>query len=220
MTYFSYFKAECLVLFRRKQNLVNALLFFALVIVLFPLGVDPSKAFLAPAAGGIIWCAAALATVISLESMFKEDYADGSLEQLLVSGLSISWLVLLKVLVHWLGMIIPLLLLTPIFSEMLFLPDGVLGVLMTTLLLGTPGLFLIGSIGASLTVSLRQGALLMLLLILPFYFPIIIFSTSAIQAVASGLPYSGLLAIIGAISLLALVMSPLMTPICLKASVR
>lgn len=220
MTYFAYFKTECLALFRRKQNLLNALLFFVLVIVLFPLGVDPSASFLSPAAAGIIWCAAALATLVSLEGMFKEDYADGSLEQLLVSGLSMPWLVLLKVLAHWLGMIMPLLIMTPLFSQMLFLPDGSLSVLIATLLLGTPGLFLIGSIGAALTVSLRQGALLMLLLILPFYFPIIIFSTSAVQAVQFGLTYSGLLAILAAISLLALVVSPLMASICLKASVH
>jgi heme exporter protein B len=220
VTYFSFFKAECLALFYTKQRVVNALLFFVMVVVLFPLGIDPSAAFLSPVAGGIIWCAAALSVVISVESMYKESYLDGTLTQLIVSGLSLPWLILIKVGVYWGAMMLPLLLLTPVFAQMLFLPSDSLFMLLATLLLGTPGLFLIGSIGAALTVSLRQGAMLMVLLILPFYFPIIIFSTAAIKAMQLGLPYGGLLALLGAISLLALVVSPVMTSLCIKASVR
>ncbi|REG82961.1 heme exporter protein CcmB [Marinomonas pollencensis] len=220
MTYLSYFKAECLALFRTKQRVVNALLFFVMVVVLFPLGIDPSADFLSPAAGGIIWCAVALSVIVSLESMFKENYVDGVLTQLILSGLSLPWLMLIKVGVYWGAMVLPLLILTPIFSEMLFLPSDSLWVLISTLLLGSPGLFLIGSIGAALTVSLKQGAMLMVLLILPFYFPIIIFSSAAIKAVQLGMPYGGLLALIAAISLLALVVSPVMTSLCIKASVR
>jgi len=220
VTYFSFFKAECLALFYTKQRVVNALLFFVMVVVLFPLGIDPSAEFLSPVAGGIIWCAAALSVVISVESMYKESYLDGTLTQLIVSGLSLPWLILIKVGVYWGGMMLPLLLLTPVFAQMLFLPSDSLFMLLATLLLGTPGLFLIGSIGAALTVSLRQGAMLMVLLILPFYFPIIIFSTAAIKAMQLGLPYGGLLALLGAISLLALVVSPVMTSLCIKASVR
>lgn len=220
MTYLSFFKAECLTLFRSKQRVVNALLFFVLVVVLFPLGIDPSADFLAPAAGGIIWCAAALSVVVSIESLYKESYADGTLTQQVVSGLSLPWLILIKVGVYWLAMMLPLLLLTPVFAQMLFLPSDSLLVLLATLLIGTPGLFLIGSIGAALTVSLKQGAMLMVLLILPFYFPIIIFSTAAIKAIQFGLPYGGLLALLAAISLLALVVAPVMTSLCIKASVR
>ncbi|MGB3385152.1 MAG: heme exporter protein CcmB [Marinomonas sp.] len=220
MTYFSFFKAECLALFYTKQRVVNALLFFVMVVVLFPLGIDPSAEFLSPVAGGIIWCAAALSVVISVESMYKESYLDGTLTQLIVSGLSLPWLILIKVGVYWGAMMLPLLLLTPVFAQMLFLPSDSLFMLLATLLLGTPGLFLIGSIGAALTVSLRQGAMLMVLLILPFYFPIIIFSTAAIKAMQLGLPYGGMLALLGAISLLALVVSPVMTSLCIKASVR
>lgn len=220
MTYLSFFKAECLTLFRSKQRVVNALLFFVLVVVLFPLGIDPSADFLAPAAGGIIWCAAALSVVVSIESLYKESYADGTLTQQVVSGLSLPWLILIKVGVYWLAMMLPLLLLTPVFAQMLFLPSDSLLVLLATLLIGTPGLFLIGSIGAALTVSLKQGAMLMVLLILPFYFPIIIFSTAALKAIQFGLPYGGLLALLAAISLLALVVAPVMTSLCIKASVR
>ncbi|MBJ7536773.1 heme exporter protein CcmB [Marinomonas transparens] len=220
MTYFSYFKAEFLVLLRRKQDVINALLFFITVIVLFPLGVSPSPIFLAPAAGGIIWCALVLAILMAIESMFKEDYNDGSLEQLVVSGLSLPLLVLLKILVLWSVIVIPLLLMLPLLSAMLYLPEGSFWVLVATLLVGSPSLFLIGAIGSALTVSLKQGAMLMLLVILPFYLPVVVFATGAIKAAQEGLPYSGLLAMLLAISLLSLVLSPVMTAISVKASVN
>lgn len=220
MTYFSFFKAEYIALLRNKQSILNALLFFVIIVVLFPLGIDPSKPFLSVSAGGIIWCAASLSIVIALESMFKQAYQDGTTEQWWVSGLSVPYLMVIKVLVHWLVFMVPLFILTPLLAQMLFLPTSSIGLVLLTLLLGTPGLFLIGAIVAALTVSVKQSAMLMVLLILPFYFPIIIFSTSAISALQSGLPYAAELALLGAISLLALVVSPIMTTICLKASVR
>lgn len=219
MTYTSFFKAELLTLFRRKQDTINALVFFLMVVTLFPLGVSPSAEFLAPAAGGIIWCAASLAILMSVESMFKEDFNDGSLEQLLVNGLSLPLLIVLKIIAHWLLVIIPLLCMTPIFSQMLFLPDQAFWVLISTLLLGSPALFLIGTIGSALTVSLRHGAVLMLLIILPFYLPVIIFSTGAISAVSAEMAFDGQMAILAAISLVALAVSPIMSAISIKASV-
>lgn len=220
MTYTSFFKSECLVLWRRKYDIFNALLFFIIVVVLFPLGVNASPEFLAPAAGGIIWCAAVLAILMSIESMFKEDCSDGSLEQLVVSGLSLPLLVLIKISLQWIAVIFPLLFMMPLLSEMLYLSGGVFWVLVATLIIGTPSLFLIGAIGSALTVSIKQGGVLLMLLILPFYLPVIIFATSAIQNAQSGLPYSGLLALLLAISLLFLVVSPFMTAISVKASVN
>ncbi|EAQ66197.1 putative heme exporter protein B [Marinomonas sp. MED121] len=220
MTYSSFFYSEILAVFRRKQDVVNALVFFLLVITLFPLGVSPSKEFLQPAAGGIIWCAVALAVLMSVEGMFKEDFNDGSLEQLVVSGLYLPILVLLKLLVQWVSVIIPLLVLTPILSQMLFINWEILWVLVLTLLIGSPALFLIGTIGAALTVSLRRGAVLMLLIILPFYLPVIIFSTGAIAAAQVGQPYNGQLAILAAISLITLTLSPIMAAVSIKASVN
>jgi heme exporter protein B len=220
MTYTSFFKSECLVLWRRKYDIFNALLFFIMVVVLFPLGVNASPEFLAPAAGGIIWCAAVLAILMSIESMFKEDYSDGSLEQLVVSGLSLPLLVLIKISLQWVAVIFPLLFMMPLLSEMLYLSGGVFWVLVVTLIIATPSLFLIGAIGSALTVSIKQGGVLLMLLILPFYLPVIIFATSAIQTAQSGLPYSGLLALLLAISLLFLVVSPFMTAISVKASVN
>lgn len=220
MNYQSFFKAEWLSLLRRKQDTLNALLFFVMVITLFPLGVDPSAEFLAPAAGGIIWCATALSVLMSVEGMFKEDYNDGSLEQWLCSGLSMTLLVGLKILAQWLMVVVPLLVVLPLLSQMLFLPWESLSVVMLSVLLGTPGLFLIGAIGAALTVSLRRGAVLMLLLILPLYIPVIIFATGAIRASQLGMAYSGQLSILAAISMIALALSPVMTAISIKASVH
>ncbi|NVK73715.1 MAG: heme exporter protein CcmB [Oceanospirillaceae bacterium] len=211
--------AESLGLWRRKQSIFNTLLFFIIVVVLFPLGVNASPEFLSPAAAGIIWCAALLAILLAIGSIFKEDYQDGSLEQLVVSGLSLPLLMILKVIVHWLAVVLPLLILMPLLSEMLYLPDSVFWVLMMTFVLGTPGLFFIGVIGAALTISVKQGAVLVMLLILPLYLPVVIFSTLAVSAAQSGLPYSGLLSMLLAMSLLSLVISPFMTSIAVKASV-
>ncbi|RDL43628.1 heme exporter protein CcmB [Marinomonas piezotolerans] len=220
MNYRSFLKSEWLTLVRRKQDTINALLFFVMVILLFPLGVDPSKAFLEPASGGIVWCAVALSILMAVESMYKEDFNDGSLEQWLTSGLSLPYLVFLKVFVQWLVVIVPLLLVLPLLANMLFFPIEQLMVMISTLLLGTPALFFIGAIGSALTVSLRRGAVLMLLLILPLYIPVIIFATGAIRAAQSGMSYSGQLAILAAISLTALVLSPLMAALSIKASMN
>ncbi|MDE8603723.1 heme exporter protein CcmB [Marinomonas sp. RSW2] len=220
MTYTSFLRSELLVLWRRKQDVVNAVLFFILVVALFPIGVNSSPEFLSPASGGIIWCAAVLAILMSIEGAFKDDYLDGSLEQLVVSGLSLPLLMLLKVVALWASVVIPLLLVMPLLSEMLSLPSAAFWVLIMTLLVGTPCLFFIGIIGSALTASLKQSAMLVMLLILPFYFPVIIFATSAVHAAQVGLPYSGLLAILLAMSLLSLVVSPFMTAIAIKASVN
>lgn len=220
MNYRSFFKSEWLSLLRRKQDTLNALLFFVMVITLFPLGVDPSSEFLAPAAGGIIWCATALAVLMAVEGIYKEDYNDGSLEQWLASGLSVALLVFLKVFAQWLMVIVPLLVVLPLLAQMLFLPFSALAVVMITLVLGTPALFFIGAIGAALTVSLRRGAVLMLLLILPLYIPVIIFATGAIRAAQLEMAFTGQLAILAAISLVSLALSPVMAAISIKASVN
>lgn len=141
MTYSSFLVSEFLVLWRRKQDVFNALLFFVIVVVLFPIGINSSPEFLAPAAAGIVWCATVLAILMAVEGMFKEDYHDGSLEQLVVSGLSLPLLILLKIVAQWLTVVLPLLLMMPLLSEMLYLPSSGFWVLTMTLLVGTPSLF-------------------------------------------------------------------------------
>lgn len=193
---------------RRKGDLLNPLVFFALVVVLFPLGVSPTEEILAPVAPGILWVAALLAVLMSLDALFRPDLQDGSLEQLLVSGYSVAPLTLAKVLMHWLLSCLPLVLLAPLLGVMLYLPWQAQGVLMLSLLLGTLALSLVGAIGAALTTGVGKSGVLMTLLVLPFYMPVLIFGTGAMQAAISGHSALAHLALLGALALLALVLAP------------
>lgn len=220
MTYLSFVKYECLLVVRSKQQVANALLFFIMVSLLFPLGVSAEASFLAPAAAGILWCGALLAILMVVDGLFKDDFQDGSLEQLAVSGLSLAWLVLLKVMVRWLATMVPMLVITPLLAYLLFLPSDSLMVLMLSLVCGTPSLFLIGAIGAALTVTLRQSAMLMVLLIVPFYIPVLVYATGAVKAQQSGLEPLAALAILLAISLFSLAIAPLLAALAIRASVH
>lgn len=213
-------RREFLLLVRRPSDLLNPLLFFALVSLLFPLGISPTEAVLQPVASGVVWVAALLATLLSLDSLFRQDLLDGSLEQLLLTPHPLSVLVMAKVGVHWLMTAIPLILMAPVLGAMLYLPAQAQGVLMLALLLGTPVLILVGAIGAALTVSLRKTGVLLTLMVLPLYIPVLIFGTSAVHAAAQDLPADGQLAFLGAILSLALVLAPLGISAALKVSVR
>lgn len=193
---------------RRRSELLNPLVFFVIVVTLFPLGVGPEPQTLALIAPGVIWVAALLATLLAMERLFRDDYEDGSLEQLLLTPQPLSALVLAKVFGHWLVTGLPLIIVSPLLGILLQLPVSAYGALLASLLLGSPALSLIGAIGVALTVSLRRGGVLLTLLILPLYVPILIFGTAAVAAAASGLPYDGQLALLGAILVLALVLAP------------
>jgi heme exporter protein B len=212
-------KRDLLLAFRRRQDLANPVVFFVIVISLFPLGVSPDKTFLATAAAGVIWVAALLATLLSLDSLFRADYEDGALEQMLLSPQPLFLLVLGKILAHWLVTGVPLILLSPVLGIMLHLDESLLGTLVLTLLLGTPVLSLIGAIGAALTVGLRVGGVLISLLILPLYIPILIFGTGTVKAAATGMPFTAYLAIQGALLMLAIVLSPFAAAAALRISV-
>lgn len=204
---------------RRKSELVNPLIFFLMVITLFPLGVSPEPGFLAELAPGALWVAALLATLLSMDSLFRTDFEDGSLEQLLLSPQPLMVVVMAKVLAHWMLTGLALTLVAPLISIMLFLPsDGVAG-LMLSLLLGTPTLSLIGAIGAALTVGLKRGGVLISLLVLPLYIPVLIFGTSAVQAAVTGLPLGGYLALLGALLALGVALAPLAIGAALRISV-
>jgi heme exporter protein B len=195
--------------FRRRSELLNPVLFFVLVVSLFPLGIGPGPQTLALIAPGVIWVAALLATLLAMERLFRADFEDGSLEQLLLSPHPPALLALAKVLAHWLTTGLPLLLASPLLAVLLHLPAEAGGALLLSLLLGTPALSLIGAIGVALTVSLRRGGVLLTLLVLPLYVPVLIFGTAAVAAAATGLPYTGQLALLGAILVLALTLAPL-----------
>lgn len=213
------FRRDLVLAFRRKSELVNPLIFFLMVITLFPIGVSPEPDFLAELAPGLLWVAALLATLLSMESLFKADFEDGSLEQLLLSPQPLFMVVLAKVSAHWLMSGLALTLVAPVLAVMLFLPfEGMPG-LMLSLLLGTPTLSLIGAIGAALTVGLRRGGVLISLLVLPLYIPVLIFGSSAVQAAITGLPLGGYFALLGALLALALALAPLATGAALRISV-
>ncbi|QIR13220.1 heme exporter protein CcmB [Shewanella aestuarii] len=201
---------------RHRGDIFNPLLFFILVVTLFPLGIGPEPQVLTRVAPGIIWVSALLASMLSLERLFKADYNDGSLEQMLLSPQPLVILVLAKVLAHWILTGVPLILVAPLLAVLLHLDANSYGALMATLALGTPVLSLLGAIGVALTVGLRKGGVLLSLLILPLYIPVLIFATSAIDAAGLNLPYTGQLAIIGAM----LVGSLILAPFAIGASLR
>lgn len=212
-------KRDLLLSYRRRSDLINPLIFFLMVATLFPLGVSPEPKFLAQLAPGVVWVAALLATLLSMDSVFRSDFEDGTLEQILLSPQPLFVVVLGKVIAHWMLTGLPLTLLSPLLGVMLFLPDGGMGGLMLSLLLGTPTLSLVGAIGAALTVGLRKGGVLISLLVLPLYIPVLIFGTGAVQAAVTGLPLDGYLALLGAMLALGIVMAPLAIGAALRISV-
>ncbi len=210
---------ESRLLCRRPAELANPLVFFALVIALFPLAVGPESQQLRELSPGLLWVAALLAVLLSLDGLFRGDFEDGSLEQWLVSSQPLSLLVLAKVAAHWLFSGLALVLLSPLLALMLGLPLQSLGVLLLSLLLGTPVLSLLGAVGAALTVGLKRGGLLLALLILPLYIPVLILGTGAQQASLQGLPAAGQLLWLASLTALAVTLCPFAIAAGLKISV-
>jgi len=177
--------------FRQPSELLNPLFFFVLVIALFPLGIGPSEKTLALIAPGIIWVAALLATLLSMESLFRSDLDDGSLDQMLVSPQPLIVVVTGKVIAHWLATSLPLVLVSPVLGLMLSVDNAGIMAILISLMLGTPILSLLGAVGASLTVGLKKGGVLIALLIIPLYVPVLILGTSLIQTAQQGGDYDG-----------------------------
>ena len=204
---------------RHRGEMANPLLFFVLVVSLFPLGLGPDSATLKTIAPGVIWVAALLAALLSLEGIFRSDFEDGSLEQLLLSPHPAALLVMTKVIAHWLVSGLPLILVAPLLGVLLHLPQAAMGALLATLTLGTPVLSLIGAIGVALTVGLRRGGVLLSLLVLPLYVPVLIFASSAVSDAGIGLAITAQLYFLGALLALALTLAPLAAAAALRISV-
>lgn len=215
----SVFRREMQLAYRRRSDLANPLLFFLIVVVLFPLGVTPDMAKLAEMAPGVLWVGALLANLLSLDLLFRSDHEDGSLEQMLLAALPPTALVLCKVWVHWLVTGLPLTIMAPLLSVMLGLPGSAVPLLMLTLALGTLSLSLIGSIGAALTVGLQKGGLLLTLLIMPLFVPVIIFGTGVVQADVAGLPWLAQLAMLASMTTGSLALAPVLTVAALRIAV-
>ena len=203
---------------RRRAEMANPILFFIIVTSLFPLGIGANPNLLQAAGPGIIWVAALLAALLSLESIFRSDFEDGSLEQYLMSSHPVSVLVLAKIIAHWLITGLPLLVISPLLGILLGLPADGIKILMITLLLGTPILSLIGAVGVALTVGLRKGGMILSLLVLPLYIPLLIFASSAVDSAAAGLPVTAHLSLIAALLVLAMSLSPFATAAALRVS--
>lgn len=206
--------------YRRRSDIATTLFFFVIVSSLFPLGVGSDSAILSTIAPGVLWVAALLAGMISLSRLFATDFADGALEQMLLSPQPLALLVSAKILAHWLVCGLPVVLLAPIIGLQYALPNEAISTLVLSLLLGTPALSLIGAIGAALTLGARGSGLLVALLVLPLYIPVLIFGSLAVAASQHGMSPQAHLSLLAAISLLAVVLAPLATAAALRISVE
>lgn len=216
----SVFARDLVIAFRQRSDMLNPIVFFLMVVTMMPLGISPQAATLAGLAPGLLWVIALLACLLSLDGLFRTDYDDGTLEQLLLSPQPLYLLVITKITVHWLTTGLPLTLVAPLLGVLLSLPSEGYVPLWLSLLLGTMTLSLVGGIGAALTVSLRKGGLLLSLIIMPLYVPVLIFGASAVRSAVEGIPYVGSLAVLGMFCAIALVLAPLAIAGALKMSVQ
>ncbi len=203
---------------RRSTDVLTPLVFFVIVISLFPLGVGPEPNLLSTMAPGVIWVAALLATMLSLSRLFANDYADGTLEQLTLTPHPLTMLVLAKILAHWLLTGLPVVLISPLLALQLNLQYENMEILVVSLLLGTPVLSLIGSVGAALTLGLRGGGVLLSLLVLPLYTPVLIFGAGAVSTYALGMDAEAHLSLLTALLVLSVIFTPWVTAIALRIS--
>ncbi len=212
-------RRECLLTWRRPWEWLNPLLFFILVVLLFPLTLSPELKILKLIGPGVVWVAALLSILLSLTRLFQLDYEDGSLEQWILSSQPLALLIFIKILAHWLMLAIPLMIISPIIALMFHLSWPMLKTLILTLLIGMPLLTLLGAMGAALLVSLRQNGLLLALILLPLYIPTLIFATAALNAEVAGISPLASILWLSALLSLSLVLSPWVCATVLRLAV-
>lgn len=214
-------KRDLLLAMRRRTDILTTLFFFLIVVSLFPLGIGTDKETLQHIAPGVVWVAALLSSMLALERLFANDFADGTLEQMMLAPHSLSIIVTGKIIAHWLLTGLPLVLITPIIGLQYNLTDNALMVTMLALLIGTPILSLLGAIGAALTLGLQGGGVILALLILPLYIPVLIYGAGAIASTEMGMnvvqPY---LLILTAFLILALAFTPIAISAALRISIE
>jgi len=213
-------KRDLLVALKRRNDLLNPIMFFFIVVTLFPLGISSDPNQLSVISAGVIWVSALLACMLSLDNLYRADYEDGSLEQLLLSPQPLYFLVLAKNISHWLISGLPVVILSPVLAYMMYLPAEAYWTLVLTLLLGTPVLSLFGSIGVALTVGLGSRGLILAVIVLPLSMPVLIIGAKAVNDVIFGMPVSAHFAMLGAMLALALSLAPLASAAALKVSVN
>lgn len=211
-------RRELTLIWRTPADIVQPLFFFVVVVSLFPLGLSPEPKLLALVAPGVVWVAALLAVMLSLDGLFRRDQESGALDLMLTAPTLTLVPVCAKLLAHWLLTGLPLTLLAPVLGYMMQLPTAVLDTLALSVLLGTPTLTVVGAIGAALTVGLNRGGILLAVLVLPLYVPVLVFGAGVVRTATDGLPTDGLLAVLGAILALALSLGPLAVTLGLRIS--
>ena len=205
---------------RQGSASTMVVVFFVLTVTLFPLGVGPESVLLARVAAGVIWVAALLASMLSLDRLFQADFEDGSLDLLAVSSLPLEIAVLAKTAAHWITTGLPLIVVSPLLALILNMEMSGWLTLIAAMFLGTPTLSLIGGIGAALTVGVRRGGVLVSLLVLPLYVPVLIFGVGAVEAAIGGLSQRPHLLILGAAALLSVVLAPLASAAALRLNLE
>lgn len=216
----SVIRRDLLLAFRRRADVTTTLFFFVIVVSLFPLGVGPEMKTLRLIAPGVVWVAALLASMLSLQRLFAADYQDGTLEQMLLSPQSLGLIVFGKIVAHWMVSGLPLALIAPLLGLQFDLPPDAIGILFVALLLGTPILSLIGAIGAALTLGLRGGGVLLSLLVLPLYIPALIFGAGAVEAYIAGVSPEGHLSLLAALLIVSGLVTPWVTALALRISME
>jgi len=211
-------RRDLTLVWRRRGDTLNPILFALIVTALFPLALGPEPDNLRRIAAGVVFVALLLAGLLALDTLFRGDYEDGSLEQLVLSPHPLALLLACKIAVHWLTTALPLLVVTPLLAEMLNLPHAIQPVLLAALALATPLLSLIGAVCVALTVGMRRSGMLLALLVLPLYVPVLIFGAGACNAAQAGLAFTAPLLWLGAGLVLALVLAPLACAAALKIS--
>ncbi|WP_395344584.1 heme exporter protein CcmB [Ningiella sp. W23] len=214
----SFFKRDIALAYRQRAELMQPLMFFVMVITLFPLAIGPSPEILQRVSGAVIWVAAILSLLLGMERMFRDDFNDGTLEQYTLSSTSLYLIVLVKVLCHWLIHIVPLLVLSPLLALFLNMTFDMYIALLATLVVGTPVISLVGAIGVALTVGLQRSGVLVALLLIPLFIPLLIFATSAVDSASLQLPYGFQLGIMLALALGSLACAPAAIAYSLKVS--
>lgn len=217
---FATLQRELQIALRSPGNMVNPLMFFIIAVSLFPLGGGADPEWLGRIAPGVLWVTSLLAVMLSMESLFRSDYEDGTLEQLLLSPQPLYFQLLVKVLGHWIVTGLPLVVAAPLLAYMLALPAEGYAPLLWGLLLGTPTLNFIGAIGTALTVGLARSGLLLAVLVLPLSIPVLVFGAGMVETTLNGLPVGGIAAVLGALLVLALTLSPLAIAAALRISVN
>lgn len=215
----SILRRELRLAMRRWDQVLQPLVFFIVIVTLFPLATNPELSQLQRIAPGVLWVAAMLASLLAAESLFRPDVEDGTMEQWALSGQPLPWLLLIKSIAHWVFSGLPLVIVTPLVGIALGVTDGWSGI-MLIIAIGTGVLTLLGAVGAALTVGLRRGNMLMALLVLPLEMPILIFGAQAVQSAMRNEPATGIISLLAAILLLSLILTPFAMAAAIRISIE